>query len=143
MAESKALPPPLLNPLPQAGRAKRGGRSRANESLREFHITRSDCIIGCFSGARLLSQRVAPAWDTRISPGALQTLPAHLSSDGETGVHLHDCRWEARHADAVDAQDVGRVNVTAIRSPSLLTFRDRHPNVLRDHSSSATYCNNV
>ena len=31
---------PLLNPLPHAGRAKRGGRSQANESLRAFHVDR-------------------------------------------------------------------------------------------------------
>ncbi|MFZ3017068.1 MAG: leucine-rich repeat-containing protein kinase family protein [Gallionella sp.] len=42
---------PLPNPLPQAGRAQRGGRSRANGSLREFHVNDELVAVKMFKGA--------------------------------------------------------------------------------------------
>jgi cytochrome b len=42
---------PHPNPLPPAGRAKRGGRSRANESLRESHVNVWDLFIRLFHWA--------------------------------------------------------------------------------------------
>jgi acyl-CoA dehydrogenase len=45
------LDPSLRSPLPPAGRAERGGRSQANESLREFYVYDEQDAVGALEAA--------------------------------------------------------------------------------------------
>lgn len=83
--------------------------SRSAPMAKLFAGVEYGCLIRGAVGVRLLSKRAARACHPRISPGALQTLPAYLSGDWKTSTHLHDYRRQARYADAVIAQNAWRI----------------------------------